>query len=191
MTGAATPIDFPRECPPTDGLITLRQWRSADIPAIVLGCVDPETQRWTLIPQSYTERHAEAFVAEAEQRRLKGDALELAVAETSSDVVLGAIALMNISWQHQRAEIGYWTSPKSRNSGVATRAVRLFSSWVFAKLPLGRLEAAPFVGNTRSENVLRNAGYTQEGVLRSFTMTKHGHTDAVVFSLLSDESQGG
>jgi len=68
-----------------------------------------------------------------------------------------------------------------------TRAVRLFSRWLFDNLPVERIEITIEPGNAASRKVAERAGYTFEGVLRSHTVIKGKRRDMAMHSLLRDE----
>ena len=126
-------------------------------------CQDPEIQRWTLVPDGYTEEHARDFVAYAERAREAGTSVELAVVDAADGAdVLGSVGLVGIELDHERAELGYWTAPHARGRGVAVRAVRLLSAWAFATLPVSRLQLMPFAANDASQRVAERAGYARE-----------------------------
>ena len=178
----------PLDTPPSDGVVALRPWRSADVPAMTAACRDPEIQRWTMVPDGYSEEQARGFVAHTEEARDAAASLELAVVDAANaDDVLGAVGLVTIDWPGERADVGYWTAPHARRRGVAVRAVRLLSAWAFAHLGLVRLELTPYAGNGPSERVAERAGYTREGVLRSYFRSKTGLVDVVMYSLLRDD----
>lgn len=152
---------------------------------MTVACQDPEIQRWTMVPDGYSEEHAAWFIAETERAREACTSQELAVVDASNpDDVLGAVGLVSIDWGHERAEVGYWTAPHARRRGVAARAVRVLSTWSFATLPLARLQLTPFAGNLPSQRVAERAGYGREGVLRSYHRSKTGLVDVVMYSLL-------
>ena len=164
-----------------DEAIALRPWTHDDVEALVRACVDPEIQRWTLVPAGYTRAHAERFVEHAAQALADRSSVEVAVVDATSDEVLGSVGLVTIDHERGVAEIGYWTAPHARGRGVATRAVRLLTDFAFAELGLKRLELMPFVGNRASERVAARAGYVREG-RRSGYESKAGPTDVVVYS---------
>jgi ribosomal-protein-alanine N-acetyltransferase len=177
--------------PPTDRVVTLRAWNIGDVDAITRACSDPVTQRGALVPENYDEGHARAFIAASEDRRRTAASLEVAVVDARDHhQVLGAVGLVSIDWRHERAEVGYWTAPGARRRGVATRAVRLLSAWAFSELGLARLDLMPLVENVASHGVADQAGYTREGVLRSFHKLKHRRVDIVMFSLLPGDLDG-
>lgn len=178
------------EQPLTDGQIILRPWTMEDVEVMTRACQDPEIQRWTRVPENYTAADARLFIGDTERRRQEGESLSLAAADSKSQQILGSVALVSISWQDKRAEIGYWVAPQGRQQGVAVRAVRLLSRWVFENLDLERLGIIVAVGNTPSARVAMNAGFKAEGVLRSYLQSKQGRCDAIVHGLLRHELNG-
>ena len=169
----------------TDGVVALRPWSGADVQALTRACSDPEIQRWTMVPDGYTEADAQAFVQASRERRETGHSVEVAAVNARDpDRVLGAVGLVSIDWRHEHAEVGYWTAPNARQLGVATRALRLLSGWALRELRLARLELKIYLENVRSQRVAEHAGYTREGTLRSAYKSKHGHVDVVMFSML-------
>lgn len=176
---------------PSDGVVNLREWHEGDIPALTDACRDLETQRWTLVPQNYTDEHARNFIVAARQGCEQRTSVELAAVDATTDRVLGAVGLVSIVPGHERAKIEYWTAPKARRRGVASRAVRLLSSWAFAELQLVRLDLACYLDNFPSQCVAQRAGYRYEGVLRSFYMTAYGREAVVLFSRLRDDPYPG
>ena len=178
----------PLDPAPSDGVITLRPWRESDVPAMTAACRDGDVQRWTLVPDDYSEELARAFVAHAAAAREAGTSLDLAAVDaTNDDEVLGSVGLVSIDWEKTCGEVGYWTAPHARRRGVAVRAVRLLSSWSFAHLGLVRLHLMPFAANAASQRVAERAGYTREGVLRSFYKSKTGLVDVVMYAMLRDD----
>ena len=50
--------------------LTLRPLGPQDVDAVVAACADPQTQRWTSVPQPYERRHAQDFIEVAAPRAL-------------------------------------------------------------------------------------------------------------------------
>ena len=163
--------------------MTLRQWRETDAPEVAVICRDPEIPRWTNVPSPYTEEDARAFI----RATLAGERAEMAraIVDATNGVLLGAIGLRLPA--DQVGDIGYWLAPHARGRGVVTRAVRLLCRWAFDRFSLARIQIHTLPGNTASERVAERAGFTREGVLRSFTEMKGKRTDVTMFSLLPGE----
>jgi RimJ/RimL family protein N-acetyltransferase len=82
------------------------------------------------------------------------------------------------------AEVGYWVARGVRRRGVATRSVRLTSSWALRSLGIARLELMTRVENVASQGVAERAGFTREGVLRAYMTHGCGLSDVVMFSMI-------
>jgi hypothetical protein len=82
-------------------------------------------------------------------------------------------------------ELGYWLGPWARGRGVATRAVKLLARWSFEQLGLERLALHTSSDNLASQAVAGRAGFTREGVLRSWEERHGERADIVVFSQIS------
>jgi RimJ/RimL family protein N-acetyltransferase len=160
--------------------VTLRPWREDDAPAIAEICKDPEIPRWTSVPSPYTEGDAREFI----RTTLAGDRAEMAraIVDTGSGALLGSVGLRVPA--EGVGEVGYWLAPHARGRGTATRAVRLLCRWAFEELSLARIQLHTLPGNEASERVAERAGFTREGLLRSFTVMKGRRTDITMFSLL-------
>jgi RimJ/RimL family protein N-acetyltransferase len=175
---------------PADAEVALRTWTRDDVPAMVRACADPGVQRFTMVPDDYTEAQAEGFVAYTAAAIAEGASAELAaVAADDRSDVLGAVGLVRIDADLEQAEVGYWTAPHARRRGVATRAIRLISAWAFAELSLTRLQLMPFAENVASQHVAERAGYRREGLLRSFYRAKPGLVDVVMYARLRGDPE--
>ena len=171
----------------SDGEIRLRFWADADIPAIVAACQDPEIPRWTRVPAPYTEGTAREWGVQARADEDGRRGLHLLVVDASSDELLGSAGLVRIDWEEARSEVGYWVAREARGRGVATGAVRMVSSWAFENLPIERLEIHAEPDNRASRRVAERAGYSFEGVLRSYFVNKGRRRDVASYSLIRGE----
>ena len=180
------PIRFPVEGL-SDGEVRLRLGTDADIPAIVAACQDPEIPRWTRVPAPYTEESAREWAVQARADEERGGGLHLLVVDAETDELLGSAGLVRVDWEEARGEVGYWLAREARGRGVAARAVRLVSAWTFENLPIERLEIHAEPDNHASRRVAERAGYTFEGVLRSYFVNKGRRRDAASYSLIRGE----
>jgi [ribosomal protein S5]-alanine N-acetyltransferase len=180
----------------SDGVIRLRRWREGDIPALVEAAQDPEIPRWTVVPTPYTEVDGRAFVAGQNERLSRGEAAPFAIVSADDGSFLGSVEVTLLDRRSGRGEIGYWIAAPARRQGVALRAVRLISAWALDDLELERLELLVEPDNGPSQGVAEAAGFTREGILRSYRPMKGRRPDFIVFSLLPEdeaaqELQGG
>jgi RimJ/RimL family protein N-acetyltransferase len=169
-----------------DEVVVLRPPNEADIDAITVAVQDPDIPRFTRIPSPYSRVDAVAFVERAQEGWRSGTSRSLMICDARHTTLLGGVGLH--SGAHpQVLEIGYWVDASARRRGIATRAVRLLSTWAITHLELQRLELMTHVDNVASQGVAARAGFTREGVLRSYATIGCGLADVVMFSLLPGE----
>ena len=177
--------------PVDDGVVRIRPFRKADATALVRASRDPLIQRWTFVPADLTPGRARAWLERTEETRRRGAGLRLAVAEANDDgSLLGQVGIGRFDWENGRGEIFYWVDTPARGRGVATRAVRLLVPWAFAHLGLARIEIVTDPANVASQRVAAAAGFTREGLLRSYQWFKDTRMDAVMFSVLPGDEAG-
>ena len=176
------PVPLP-DPPLRDDTIGLRAKRDADVPAMVAACQDPAIPRYTLVPSPYGEEDARAFLTMQARRRAEGSELTLAIVEAPDGDLLGSIAA-RFEWEHRRATLGYWVAASARGRGVAARAAGLLTGWLLDSLGLARVEIRVHPTNAASQRVAEKAGFTREGVLRSYEEFKGERIDLVMFSRL-------
>ena len=169
-----------------DGRAGLRPWREGDVAAILAMSRDPDTIRFTNVPDPYDEDSVRIWLALQPARLRAGDGAALAIVELPSEDALGAIGVRVL---HGRgiAEIGYHMAPQARGRGRATAALRLLSDWSFRTLPVARLQLTTHVDNPASQRVAEKAGYTREAVLRSWADQRGERVDLIMYSLLPGE----
>jgi RimJ/RimL family protein N-acetyltransferase len=168
-----------------DGVIRLRFHAEPDLEPAAEASLDPEVLRWTRVPDDNSPGAMREWIAA--WRSGPGEELHLAIAEVGSDEFLGAAGIVRFDRAEQRCEIGYWIGPSARRRGVAARAVRLLSRWVFDELPVNRIGIAAEVDNEGSRAVAERCGFRLEGILRSWLVIKGMPRDTAMYSLLRDE----
>ncbi|XXG96794.1 hypothetical protein Hte_003085 [Hypoxylon texense] len=139
-------------------------------------------------PHPYTIESSKFWVDFA----MKGDPMVNFIICTLDGTPAGGIGLIpRKDVDHRNWELGYWVAKDHWGKGIATSAVKGFSSWAFTKFPdLLRLEAGVFSENTASMKVLGRTGFTKEGVKRKAICKKGKVMDLVIFSLLREEVEG-
>lgn len=179
------PIRLPA-APLSDAGVALRTWREDDVPAIAAMSRDPETIRWTSVPEGFDEDAARIWLALQPGRLRAGDGVSLAITEPPDDRPLGSIGVRVL---HGRgiAEVGYDVAAGARGRGLATAALTLVSRWALAALPIERLQLTTHADNLASQRVAEKAGYTREALLRSWADQRGTRVDLVMWSLLPGE----
>jgi RimJ/RimL family protein N-acetyltransferase len=170
-----------------DGVVRLRFRTDADIPAIVAAAQDPEIPRWTRVPYDYDEETAREWAELAVADQQEGRGLHLLAVDAQDDRLLGSCGIVYINWEESYCDIGYWAVAAERGRGVIPRAIRLLCGWIFDELPMERIGIQADPENGASRRVAEKAGFTYEGVLRSFFVNKGRRHDAASYSLLRGE----
>ena len=168
----------------SDGVVRIRAWREADLPAAHAATQDALIPRFTYVPERQTEAQLREFFDSQEPAREAAEALALIIADAETDDLLGSIGLLRFDWPQRRGEIGYWVARGARGRGIATRAVRLLAPWALRELGLARLALLADVDNRASQRVAEQAGFTREGILRAYEERKGVRHDVVAYSLV-------
>ena len=177
-----TAPDFPRPSEPlSDGVVSLREWREADVPAIVDICTDPDVVRFTRVPSPYSEQDARAFLAGGVIEEMR---FAIVSAQDEADV-LGSIGLRDAD--ELRGEVGYLVRASARGRGVASRALRLLAEWALTERGLARVQLYARLDNPASQRAAEKAGFRREGVIRSHMLIRGERHDAVIFGLIAED----
>jgi RimJ/RimL family protein N-acetyltransferase len=181
----------PPEPPLSDGVVTLRLWgEPGDVEAIAAACNDRAIAEFLdQVPSPYTEADARAYVRLCREGWADGTLSNFAITDAETGDVVGSVGVRWVDPEQGVAEVGYWVAPDARGRGICTRAVRLVSRWVIADKDAKRLQLRADELNAASRKVALNAGFTEEGVLRSIRYNPRlgRRVDFVMYSLLPGE----
>lgn len=181
--------------PLSDGVVTLRPWGEAgDVEAITTACNDRAIAEFLdVIPSPYTENDAREYIEHTRQGWAEGTTSNFAITDAETGEAVGSIGVRWAEPDQGVAEVGYWVAPQARGRGHCTRAVRLVSRWLIADCGVERLQLRADEQNAASRKVAENAGFTQEGVLRSsrYNARLGRRVDFVMYSLLAGELEPG
>jgi RimJ/RimL family protein N-acetyltransferase len=173
----------PPNPPLSDGVVTLRPPAPEDAGWVTDACQDEDIQRFnTRIPRPYVVDDARAWISQSALDWRDGRDAAFVVVSVRDGEGLGAIGLSLAG--DGLAETGYWVKPEARGRGVATAALRLVAGWAFQELGVERLQLTTHPDNAASQRVAAKAGFSREGTLRAWLVTRDGRRDAVMFSLL-------
>jgi RimJ/RimL family protein N-acetyltransferase len=166
--------------------VRLRPLTEADVPRVVEGIGDPDTQYWlAFLPRDPGEAEGRQYLETVQERLATGHTITWAFSATDDDRLLGALGLYRFDGE---PEIGYWTHPDARGRGLTTRAAGLAIRYAFETLGLDRLAGYASATNTASLKVLEASGMRRAGVLRNAARTGTGEAfDLVGYDVLAEE----
>ncbi|RIV34640.1 N-acetyltransferase [Micromonospora radicis] len=169
--------------------LRLRPMEEGDLDAVVIACQDPDTQRWTTLPQEYDRPAAESFLSHCRDTWAGGTAACFVIADRQ-DRYAGSIDLRLSATDPLLADVGFLTAPHARGRGYQPAALLALCAWGFAALGLARIEWRANVGNVASRRVAEKAGFTVEGVARNALNHRGTRVDAWVGALLAEDLTG-
>ncbi len=173
----------------SDGVVTLRAHRAADIDAVWAQCQDPEIQRWTSVPLPYERANAEYFVTVAlpsgwqAPLGTKGFAIE--ALDAGRPRFAGTVELRPDGTRG--AEVGFGLAPWARGRGVMARALRIALRWAFGVVGIEVVLWRAPVGNWASRRVAWACGFQVEGAVRGLLESRGVRSDGWVGSLRRGE----
>jgi RimJ/RimL family protein N-acetyltransferase len=182
---------FPGDVPVLrDGTVTLRPHRLEDLEGIYEQCLDPLSQRYTMIPLPYTRDDAKTFLARCaaswEDDALGPFAIESPAGAGASHFA-GSINLKRTA--PGIAEIGFGTHPAARGHGVSAAAMGLLLDWAFETQQIQTVVWRCIAGNIASWRVAWHNGFHFEGTSRR-TIPRRGDTlDGWTATLLASDKR--
>ncbi|MCG9596998.1 GNAT family N-acetyltransferase [Vibrio sp. Isolate25] len=150
---------FP-ECGVTDGSLTIIPTISEHCDAFFTEQQDDIAAFWSIFPvRSYAE--VKHYCQEARLNNILGIGITASVVENCSQQVVGRVHLRPVV-PPKVADVGYGIFPEHRGKGYATKALNLFTQWIFSEAGYVRIELGIKEGNEASERVAKSCGYVRE-----------------------------
>ena len=180
MTADDTPTGLPSDVR-LDGLgIVLREWTADDLPVMVELFDDPQVDHWTPLRSPFDLAAAHAYLDKAHHHRVEGRCLQLAIT-TDGYEPKGEILLARTGDHGLGAELAYAVGPRHRRQRLATRAVRLITTYAYGVLAMEQVILRIARHNQPSTAVARSAGFeltdsepiTREGSLHLLHTWRH------------------
>ncbi|SCL53999.1 Protein N-acetyltransferase, RimJ/RimL family [Micromonospora citrea] len=168
------------------GELRLRPMEGRDLDAVVETCRDPETIRWTTVPDPYAPADAESYLTYSRGAWAGGTSACFVVAD-ADDRYAGTIDLRLSALDPLLADVGFMTAPASRGRGFMPAALAVLATWGFTTLGLARIEWRANVGNTASRRAAEKAGFTVEGTIRGGLTHRGRRVDAWLGALLPED----
>jgi [ribosomal protein S5]-alanine N-acetyltransferase len=118
----------------------------------------------------------------AEQSELPSSLLRLAIAERSTNQLVGTIGFHTVSAENRTAELAYDLSPPWWGKGIASHMCEVMVEWAHSHVGLLRVQASVLTSNHRSVEVLQRCGFKREGRLRSYRIVRGKPGDFWMYS---------
>ena len=174
-----------------DGEVRLRLMTEADVDDVVAAVQDPDVKRYTTVPDPYTDDDARHWQRISRAGLDSGTDFATLIVDTGDGALLGAVGLHGIDPVSGRCAAGYWVAPWARGRGAAARGLDLICGYAFAELEVSRIELWIEPGNLPSLRVAERAGFSREGLLRSFAVIAGERRDMLMYSRLAGEPGSG
>ena len=164
--------------------LVLRRFRPSDIEDVYAFAADPEWNRYLGLPEPYSRRDAEEFVARAMLYDPQAVSMWAIVHEERCS---GSIYLRGES--PGSATLGYSIARPLWGRGLMTEAASTVVAHGFEDRGLARIYAFVIVGNDPSARVLEKVGMKREGILRSNRLVHGDRVDDLLYSILREDWQ--
>lgn len=152
--------------------------------------LEPWEPKWPDMPFSRLEFSRMVRRHNTEARAKSG--YSFFICAQGADTLMGGITLSNIRYGVcQNAEIGYWMGEPFAGKGLMHEALDVLCDFAFGELNLHRVQAACIPGNTRSECLLKKAGFEREGLLRSYLLIGGAWRDHDLYARLAPDGPEG
>jgi RimJ/RimL family protein N-acetyltransferase len=167
-------------------LVELRELRASDAESLCELLGAQEVRRFISPPPSSSNAFAR-FIDRAEQMRVEGHGLCLAVTLRGQDEPIGLFQLRETEPPFRTAEWGFAIASSFWSTGVFEEAAELVMMFAFEHLGVHRLEARAVITNGRGTNALKKLGAVQEGVLRRSFLRDGEYLDQALYAIVDDD----
>ncbi len=110
-----------------------------------------------------------------------------AIADLSSDELIGSVGYNSWNFYNRRAEICYDLMPEYWGKGIMTKILSTLLEIAFKAMQINRIEAKCMMHNHTSQYLLKKMKFKDEGVLRQYRIIRGKPTDIMYYSLLKED----
>ncbi len=167
--------------------LRLREVRDGDAAALFAIHGDARVMRYWSYPAWTELAQAEQKIADIQRQRREEDILIWAIADATSDLLIGSSAVFYLNLEQGRAEIGYSLHPDWQGHGLASEALQLVLGYAFNNLGLRRIEADIDPRNLPSCRLVERLGFVREGLLRERWHVNGEICDSAIYGLLRQD----
>jgi RimJ/RimL family protein N-acetyltransferase len=102
--------------------------------------------------------------------------------------IVGSIGIVTkTDIYRKKFEIGYFISEEFWGKGIATKAIKVATSYAFRDFDIVRIYAEPFADNLASRRALENAGFKHEATLKNYVIKNGIIKDSCIYTVLKEE----
>jgi RimJ/RimL family protein N-acetyltransferase len=170
----------------TGSMVTLRELRLTDAPALLVALTTEEVTRFISRPPATVEA-LERFIAWTHRQRAAGQDACFAVVPRNSDIAIGLFQVRSLEPNFGTAEWGFALMSEYWGTGVFADGAKLVVRFTFDAIGSHRLEARAATVNGRGNGALRKMGAVREGVLRKAFLCNGDYLDQTLWTLLAEE----
>jgi [ribosomal protein S5]-alanine N-acetyltransferase len=173
------------------GPFRLRPFGHGDLDLVQAASQDPHIPLITTVPARFTEDAGRRFIERQWSRAERGIGYSFAIADAATDRAAGQAGLWLHDISEGRAAVGYWVIASSRGRRAGAHSVAAIARWAFTELRIPRLQLYVEPWNEASIRTAERAGFTREGLLRSWQAVGGQRRDMFMYSMLPADSAAG
>ena len=165
----------------------IRDFKDTDVKSLVKYANNKSVSKFLRdsFPYPYNEKNALQWI-----NFIQHSKSEYAFAIASNIEVIGSIGIVPDRDVHRfNAEIGFWLGEPFWNKGIISKALKVFTKYVFSEFDFNKLTANVFEGNDASKIVLEKTGFRLEGTLRKSVFKANSFYDLYIYGLLKEDFQ--
>jgi RimJ/RimL family protein N-acetyltransferase len=169
--------------------LTLRRHEASQA-AVMFAHVDHDRDRlarflpW--VPFVTTVADEEAYIADCAKRWKDGTMFDYSLVLKDGGEYIGNAGVHTISWEHRRAEIGYWILGSHEGKGYVTEAAGALTRTLF-DMGFHRVIIRTDDDNERSAAVPRRLSFRLEGVLRDHSLERGAYRTMRIYAKLATD----
>lgn len=167
--------------------LILRQLVASDAKDIFAYASNPHVSRYVFWEPHRTILDSRSMIRYMQQKMKMGEPSSWGIVLKETQKVIGTIGFVEISHEHQCAEVGYSLDERFWNHGYATQALARVLNFAFLQLQCNRVEAFFNVQNPASGRVMEKNGMHYEGTMKEKYYCKGEYIDVSCYALTRGE----
>ena len=167
--------------------LSIRLVEQADIAGLLAVNGDDAVTKHLPYPSWQSLADGQAWFERMRTLAATGTALQFVMADRATGAIVGSCLLFRFEEGSARAELGYVLGRAHWGLGLMHEALTALLGHAFGPMGLRRIEAEVNPANTASVKLLRQLGFTHEGLLRQRWTAKGVTYDVNLYGLLREE----